>query len=356
MRRTVFYCLVCQESATRRNKREGIWVMIDLRSDTVTKPSPAMREAMARAEVGDDVYGEDPTVRELESRVAAITGKQAAVFTCSATQSNLMALMSHCQRGHEYIVGQVAHTYLYEGGGGAVLGSIQPCPLPFNARGELELDEIEAVIKPDDQHFAITRLLCLENTQAGKVLSADYLAGASELAQRHGLRRHLDGARVFNAAVAQEVEIAEICQHFDTVSICLSKGLGAPMGSVLVGDTALIAAARRWRKMLGGGLRQSGIVAAAGLHALEQHVDELALDHARCARLGQALRGMATLPLAEVTATNMLFLSEMVNIEDLTTHLSRAGILISGRRWVLHRDIDDAAIEDIIAACRAFRA
>jgi threonine aldolase len=328
--------------------------MIDLRSDTVTRPTPAMLDAMHDAELGDDVYGEDPTVNALERHAAELTGKEAAVFTPSGTQCNLVALLSHCQRGHEYIVGQSAHTYLYEGGGAAVLGGIQPCPIPFGQNGELSLDAIESCIKPDDSHFAITRLVCLENTHKGKVLPLDYLAQYSELCRRHGLRRHLDGARVFNAAVALDVPVGEIAAHFDTVSMCLSKGLAAPVGSVLVGDAETVSRARRWRKMVGGGMRQAGMLAAAGLYALKHNVQRLRDDHAKAARVARALEDIEGFRLAEAPQTNMVFLHEEMQIEGLTAHLREAGIKISGRRWVFHQDVSDAQVEALLSACRRF--
>ena len=330
--------------------------MIDLRSDTVTKPTPEMMEAIANAELGDDVYGEDPTVNELEAFAARLTGKEAGLYAPSGTQTNLLGLLSHCDRGHEYIVGHEAHTYMYEAGGGAVLGSIQPCPLPFNERGELDLDVVEAAIKPDDSHFAITRLVCLENTQSGKVLPLEYLERYNELTQRHGLKRHLDGARVFNAAVALNVPVAEITQHFDSVSICLSKGLAAPVGSVLVGDVDTINRARRWRKMVGGGMRQVGIIAAAGLYALQNNIERLAEDHARCARLAAAIAGIEGFALAESPQTNMLFLDDAMDIAGLKAHLADASITISGARWVLHQDVGDDDIDAVIAACKAYAA
>ncbi len=328
--------------------------MIDLRSDTVTRPSPAMREAMQAAELGDDVYGEDPTVNALEAYAAELTGKEAAVFAPSGTQTNLIALLSHCQRGHEYIVGFSAHTYRYEGGGAAVLGGIQPCPLPFNERGELPLEAVEASIKPDDSHFAITRLLCLENTTDGKVLSLDYMAEASALAQRHGLGRHLDGARVCNAAVALGVPLRDIAQHFDTVSICLSKGLAAPVGSVLVGDVATMARARRWRKMVGGGMRQVGVIASAGLYALQHNIKRLAEDHARAARVASALADLPWWRLAHEPQTNMLFLDSSIEVAPLIEHLAAAGITINGHRWVFHQDVSDEGVDALIEACRRF--
>jgi threonine aldolase len=329
--------------------------MIDLRSDTVTQPTPAMREAMHRAGLGDDVYGEDPTVNELERLAAEMTGKEAAVFTPSGTQSNLIALLAHCQRGHEYIVGQAAHTYLYEGGGAAVLGGIQPCPIPFTDAGELPLDDVQAAIKPDDSHFAITRLVCLENTHAGKVLPLDYLRRYSELCLNRGLQRHLDGARVFNAAVALDVPVSEIAQHFDTVSMCLSKGLGAPVGSVLAGDADTISRARRWRKMVGGGMRQAGVIAAAGIFALQHHVQRLGEDHARAARVAEALEGIDGFRLAWQPETNMVFLHDEMPVDELAAHLLDAGIRISGHRWVFHQDVSDEQVETVIAACRSFR-
>ncbi|MCW5622370.1 MAG: low-specificity L-threonine aldolase, partial [Burkholderiales bacterium] len=260
---------------------------IDLRSDTVTRPTPGMRAAMAAAEVGDDVYGEDPTVNRLEVLAAGLLGKEAALFVPTGTQSNLLGVMAHCERGDEYLVGQQAHTYKYEGGGAAVLGSIQPQPLEFEPDGSLDLERAAAAIKPDDSHFARTRLLCLENTQGGKVLALDYLERAHAFARAHGLGLHLDGARLFNAAVEQGVPVGEIARWFDTVSVCLSKGLGAPVGSVLCGSAGHIAKARRWRKVLGGGMRQAGVLAAAGIYALENHIERLAEDHANARRLAR---------------------------------------------------------------------
>jgi len=330
--------------------------MIDLRSDTVTQPTPAMLEAMLGARLGDDVYGEDPTVNALEEYAAAITGKEAAVFAASGTQTNLMGLLSHCQRGHEYIVGHSAHTYMYEGGGAAVLGGIQPCPLPFNERGELPLDAVEAAIKPDDSHFAITHLVCLENTQAGKVLELDYLRRYRDLAVRYGLKRHLDGARVFNAAVKLGVPVDEICQYFDTVSLCLSKGLACPVGSLLVGDRETIGRARRWRKMLGGGMRQAGVLAAAGLYALQHNVQRLREDHEHAAKVAEALSALPHFTLAEAPQTNMVMLHPSMELEGLTQHLQERGIRISGRRWVFHQDVSSGDVNTLIEACRAYSA
>ena len=334
---------------------------IDLRSDTVTRPTAAMREAMLRAEVGDDVYGEDPTVNALQRRLADELGFEAGLFVPSGTQSNLLALMAHCQRGDEYMVGMEAHTYKYEGGGAAVLGSIQPQPIPHADDGTLPLDAVERAIKPVDPHFARTRLLCLENTWHGRVLPADYLAAARALCDRRGLALHLDGARLYNAAVAQGVPARAIARHFDSVSVCLSKGLGAPVGSVLVGTHALVEQARRWRKVTGGGWRQAGILAAAGLHALDHHVDRLAEDHARAARLAAALRGLAGLSVA-AQHTNMVFIDVPAErLPDLKARMDAARVRLSigytpSIRLATHLDIDDAGVDRAVAAFRAFAA
>jgi threonine aldolase len=331
--------------------------IIDLRSDTVTKPTPAMRAAMAQAEVGDDVYGEDPTVNRLQSMIAEMTGMEAALFASSGTQSNLLGVMSHCERGDEYIVGQRAHTYRFEGGGAAVLGSIQPQPLDFLPDGTLDLGEVAASIKPDDFHFAKTRLLCLENTQEGKVLPLDYIRRAEALARGRGLRIHLDGARAFNAAVKLGVPIRAIAGHFDTVSICLSKGLGAPVGSLLCGSKALIDKGRRWRKVLGGGMRQAGILAAAGIYALTHHVERLAEDHENAAALAEGLAEIDELGLQPSSVqTNMVFFSmEPSRFKSLQSHLREQGILISGRekvRLVTHLDVTR---DDIRTAVQSFK-
>ncbi|MDQ2702240.1 MAG: low-specificity L-threonine aldolase [Pseudomonadota bacterium] len=328
---------------------------IDLRSDTVTRPTAAMREAMLTAEVGDDVYGDDPTVNALQDRLAGDLGFEAGLFLPSGTQSNLVALMAHCARGDEYIVGMDAHTYKYEGGGAAVLGSIQPQPIPHAADGSLPLDAVERAIKPDDAHFARTRLLCLENTWHGRPLSLDYLAQARELCDRRGLGLHLDGARLYNAAVACRVEAREITRHFDSVSVCLSKGLGAPVGSVLVGSRALVDIARRWRKVTGGGMRQAGILAAAGLHALDHHVARLADDHARAAKLGAALDGLAGVE-SVVQHTNMVYVEVAGERrsrlrERLQAGRVRASVDDSAPiRLVLHLDVNDAGVARVAEA------
>ena len=307
-----------------------------------------MRRAMAGAAVGDDVYGEDPTVNRLEAVCAERLGFEAAMFVPSGTQSNLAALLTHCQRGDEYIAGQDAHTYRYEAGGAAVLGGIQPHPLPFQPDGTLALADIEAAIKPDDSHFARTRLVCLENTQGGKPIGPGYFAEARALADRHGLRLHLDGARLFNAAVALGVDATDIATHCHSVSVCLSKGLGAPVGSLLCGNDGFIAAARRWRKMLGGGMRQAGMVAAAGLFALENNVARLAADHERAARLAAGLRKLG---LAATNHTNMVFVTGL-DAERMTAHMARGGVLVAGPRWVVHLDVDDAGIERVLEAAK----
>ncbi|MGL5502359.1 MAG: low-specificity L-threonine aldolase, partial [Aeromonas veronii] len=270
---------------------------IDLRSDTVTQPTDAMRQAMLHAEVGDDVYGEDPGVNALEAFGARLLGKQAALFVPSGTMSNLLAVMSHCQRGEGAILGNAAHIYRYEAQGSAVLGSVALQPLPMQRDGTLAFDDIKAALAPDDAHFVQTRLICLENTHNGKVLPLSYLQEMGAFVAERGLKLHLDGARLFNAAVASETPVEVIAAPFDSISICLSKGLGAPVGSLLVGSHDVIARARRLRKMLGGGMRQAGILAQAGLFALEQHVTRLADDHRRAKRLAE---GLAALPGIEL--------------------------------------------------------
>jgi len=333
--------------------------VIDLRSDTVTRPSAGMRAAIAAAEVGDDVYGEDPTINRLEAMTAERLGKEAAIFVCSGTQSNLLALLSHCERGDEYIVGQQAHTYKFEGGGAAVLGSIQPQPLDYEPDGSLDLVKVEAAIKPDDPHFARTRLLCLENTQAGKVLSLDYLRRAQQLAVAKGLGVHLDGARVFNAAVDLEVPVGEIARYCDSVSVCLSKGLGAPVGSVLCGSRERIAKARRWRKVLGGGMRQAGVLAAAGIYALEHNVDRLREDHENACALAAGLSQIDELEVTGgVAQTNMVFVrAEPTRALRLREYLAERGIRIRGEgtiRLVTHLDVDRSDVDCFVHSVRDF--
>jgi len=329
--------------------------MIDLRSDTVTRPTPAMLKAMTEAELGDDVFDDDPTVDRLEALVAETLGKEASMFVPSGTQSNLAALMTHCGRGDEYLVGQQAHTYLFEGGGGATLASLQPQPIDQEPDGTLALEKLAKLIKPDDYHYAPTRLLCLENTTWGKVLPQEYLAAAKTFADKHGLALHLDGARIFNAAVDQGISAAEIASPFDSVSVCLSKGLGCPVGSVLSGPADFVKEARCWRKMLGGGMRQSGILAAAGIHALQHHVDRLADDHANASLLAEGLAAIDGIEVASVQ-TNMVFATVAEHkVTGLAEHLKEHGILImlpiaGTLRLVTHFDIEAGDVRTAIAA------
>jgi threonine aldolase len=332
---------------------------IDLRSDTVTQPTDAMRAAMLKAPTGDDVYGEDPTVNALQTRLADELGFESALFVPSGTQSNLLALMSHCERGDEYLVGADAHTYKFEGGGAAVLGSIQPQPIPHAADGTLPLDALQAAIKPIDPHFARTRLLALENTWHGRALPLDYIGAAGAFAHKHGLGFHLDGARLFNAATAYGIPARDVVKPFDSVSVCFSKGLGAPVGSVLLGSSALIERARRWKKVTGGGWRQAGILAAGCIYALDHHVARLADDHARAEKLAAGLQGLQGLSVMG-QYTNMVFVDVAPDsLQALDAHLREAGIRLSigylpKLRLVTHLDIDDAGIERAIAAFRGF--
>jgi len=339
--------------------------IVDLRSDTVTQPTAAMRDAMMSAPLGDDVFGSDPTVNALQEKIAALLGKEAALFVPSGTQSNLVAIMSHCGRGDEYIVGQMAHTYRWEAGGAAVLGSVQPQPLDHQPDGTLALKDIEAAIKPDDSHFARSRLLALENTLGGKVLPMAYLAQASALAHGRGLVTHLDGARLFNAAVGiaggdirggdAKGVAREMASHFDSVSVCFSKGLGAPVGSALVGSREFIRGAHRWRKMLGGGMRQAGLLAAAAIHALDHHVDRLADDHALAKRLAAGLAGLPGLTV-EPPQTNIVFADlQGPRAHGLIEHLKSRGVLATGLyrlRFVTHLDVDAEGVDRAVAAMR----
>jgi threonine aldolase len=329
----------------------------DFRSDTVTRPSPGMRAAMAAADVGDDVLGDDPTVIALEAEVAQLLGFEAAVFLPSGTQSNLVGVMTHCARGDEYIVGQEAHTYRYEAGGAAVLGSVQPQPLNNAADGTIPLPDIEAAIKPNDIHFARTRLIALENTIGGRVLPAGYAAAVRELAAARGLAMHLDGARLWNAAVAQGVPPRAIAQDFDSVSVCLSKGLGAPVGSVLCGSRDFITEGRRWRKMLGGGMRQAGIIAAAGRYAIAHNIARLAEDHANAARLAAGFAKHAQLAVSPAR-TNMVFVNVPEAIAPaFAAHLAADGVRPHGtarQRWCTHLDVAPADVDAAIACVDRF--
>jgi threonine aldolase len=331
--------------------------MIDLRSDTVTRPSPAMLAAMAAAETGDDVWGDDPTVLRLQAELAGRAGKEAGLFFPSGTQSNLAALMAHCERGDEYIVGQLAHTYKYEGGGAAVLGSIQPQPIENAADGTLPLEKVAAAIKPIDDHFARTRLFALENTIGGKVLPASYVTEATAFAKSRGLATHLDGARVFNAAVASERPLAELCAPFDSISVCFSKGLAAPVGSVLVGSRRVIERAHRWRKVLGGGMRQAGVLAAACLYALEHNVERLAEDHANAEHLARALAQIEPVRV-QSQATNMVFAQiPQEHCAPLEAWLNERGILtqmLYASRFVTHRDVTRGDIDTFVSAVKDY--
>jgi len=362
---------------------------VDLRSDTVTLPTAAMRQAMLAAPLGDDVFGDDPTVNALQARIASLLGFEAALFVPTGTQSNLCALLAHCQRGDEYLVGQQAHCYRWEGGGGAVFGSIQPQPLAHQPDGTLALADLEAAVKPDDAHFARTRLLALENTLGGKLLPFDYVRAATEWAKTHGLARHLDGARLFNAAVAQVAvnrtatgwpqggaapsggseqgergdviaEAKRIAQCFDSVSVCFSKGLGAPVGSALCGSAEFIQRAHRVRKMAGGGMRQGGMLAAAALYALEHHVARLADDHALAQRLAAGLSGIPGLQV-DAPQTNIVFADltggARERSAELLAHLAHHGVRATGLyrlRFVTHLDVDAAGVDHAAAVIRQF--
>ena len=341
---------------------------VDLRSDTVTQPTAGMRAAMAAAPLGDDVFGDDPSVNALQEKIAALLGFEAALFVPTGTQGNLCGVLSHCQRGDEYIVGQLQHCYRWEGGGAAVFGSVQPQPLNHQPDGSLDLAEVEAAIKPDDPHFARTRLLALENTLGGQVLPQAWLEQATGLARSRGLATHLDGARLFNAAVAQaaeqgseaRAEARRIAALFDSVSVCFSKGLGAPVGSALCGSKELIARARRIRKMAGGAMRQSGLLAASASYALDHHVERLAQDHANARRLAEGLEGIPGLAF-DVPETNILFVDLLGPARDrsaaLLAHLQAQGVLATGLyrlRFVTHLDVDEAGIHRAIAAIRSF--
>jgi threonine aldolase len=341
---------------------------VDLRSDTVTQPTPGMRAAIAAAPLGDDVFGDDPSVNALQEKIAGMLGFEAALFVPTGTQGNLCGILAHCQRGDEYIVGQMQHCYRWEGGGAAVFGSVQPQPLNHQADGSLALADIEAAIKPDDPHFARTRLLALENTLGGKVLPLSYLEQATALGKSKGLATHLDGARLFNAAVAQAAkngsdargEARRIASNFDSVSVCFSKGLGAPVGSALCGSKELIARARRVRKMAGGGMRQSGVLAAAASYALDQQVDRLAEDHALAQRLAKGLQGIEGVQV-EAPHTNILFVDLVGPAREksggLLEHLKQQGVLATGLyrlRFVTHLDVDAAGVDRAVAAIRAY--
>lgn len=337
---------------------------VDLRSDTVTQPTAAMRAAMMAAPLGDDVFGDDPTVNALQVKIADLLGFEAALFMPTGTQSNLCGILAHCGRGDEYIVGQLAHTYRYEGGGAAVLGSVQPQPLGQDAGGKMALADVANAIKPDDCHFARTRLLCLENTWNGQPMPWDYLQSMTTLARDKGLALHLDGARLFNAAVASRADgessadsAKRITSLFDSVSVCFSKGLGAPIGSALCGSRELIARAHRVRKMAGGGMRQVGLLAAAADYALDHHVERLADDHALAQRLALGLHGIDGLTVRSAQ-TNIVFVDVTGDRGPaLLAFLKARGVLATGLiglRFVTHLDVDAPGIDHTVACVRQF--
>jgi threonine aldolase len=336
---------------------------IDLRSDTVTKPTPEMREAMAEAEVGDDVFRDDPTVNRLQELAAEMLGKEAALFVPSGTMGNLIALLVHCQRGDEVIVGNQSHIFLNEAGGMSALGGVQPYPLQNQADGTLLLEEIRAAIRSEDVHHPVTRLVCLENTQnvcGGVPLTAEYTRQVGELAHSHNLFLHIDGARIFNSAVAQGVSVKELVEPADSVMFCLSKGLAAPIGSMLVGSSQLIARARHIRKMLGGGMRQVGVVAAAGIISLERMTKRLTEDHARAQKMAAGLRKVKGIEVDPGSPhTNMVYLNlsedAPLDAHQITQKMKDDGVLVEPEntvrfRLVTHYWIDDDAVEKTVLA------
>jgi threonine aldolase len=346
-------------SAIEFARAPNLMKWIDLRSDTVTQPSEAMRAAALDAPLGDDVYGEDAAVNALQARCSDALGFEAGLFVASGTQSNLLALMAHCERGDEYIVGSDAHTYKFEGGGAAVLGSIQPQPVPQNLDGTLDLHTIASVIKPlGDPHFARTRCITLENTWWGRVLPQAYIAQVAALAKQHHLAFHLDGARLYNAAIAQNGEAREITKHFDSVSVCFSKGLGAPVGSMLLGSAQLIDKARRWKKVLGGGWRQAGMLAAMANYALDHNIERLKEDHRRASELATALNALTSIQTANAYTSMVYITIEKTRVAALKTHMHARGIKLAASgpsiRMVLHLDIDDADLQRVIEAFKRF--
>ena len=337
-------------------------LLLDFRSDTVTKPDAAMRKAMYEAEVGDDVYGEDTTINQLEAQGADLLSKQAGLFVSSGTQANLIAILTHAGRGDEYITGDHYHSYFYEAGGAAALGSVVPCTLPVNAHGQIKKEDLLAAIKPDDSHHPISRLLCLENTVNGKVQPTGHLFDLCDIAHQNGLSTHLDGARLMNAAIASQKPAAQIVEKCDSVSLCLSKGLGAPAGSLLCGSAEFIHKARRWRKMLGGGMRQAGVLAAAGQYALSYNVERLAEDHKNARQLADKLASIDGVDVSpEQVDTNMVYMYlPFDRCADLPAHLREKDIIISpakkGFRLVLHKDIPASGIERLALGVQAYMA
>lgn len=333
----------------------------DLRSDTVTRPDAAMREAMANAAVGDDVYGDDPSVIALEAHASQLLGKEQAVLLATGTQSNLAAMLAHCQRGEEIITGTGYHVLASEAAGASVLGGIAFQPVAVAPDGSVSPDAITAAIKPDDPHSPISRLVCLENTHKGLAIPLAAMQAASRAARAGGLSVHLDGARLLNATRALQIKPAELAATADTISVCLSKGLGAPAGTLLIGSGELVGRARRWRKMLGGGMRQAGIIAAAGLYALENNVERLGDDHRRAGALAKHLQeieaGDPEHPARH--ATNMVFLTATeAEHQALRRAMADEGVLLGGQsrliRIVLHKDIDDAKFDRVCGAFSNF--
>jgi|TARA_B100000959_G_scaffold54108_1_gene56403 threonine aldolase len=336
---------------------EQVPTLADFRSDTVTRATPGMRAAIAAADVGDDVYGEDPTVNALQDRMADLTGKEAALFFPAATQSNLAAVLSHCQRGDEYLIGRNYHILTDEASGTAALGGAVPWPIETDEGGSLTAEAVREAVKEPDQHHPVTRLLCLENTVHGSPQPVDLIDDLTATARDCGLSVHLDGARLFNAATALNVPVANIIQNVDTASICLSKGLGAPMGAVLVGDGDSIARAFRLRKMLGGGMRQVGHMAAACMYALDHHVDRLIKDHENAALIADGFRRIDGLRVRQ--ATNMVWLTPPAEHHDaLAAHLAADGLLLwpwkPTIRIVTHLDVDVGQARLLVDAVQRF--
>jgi threonine aldolase len=344
--------------------------VIDLRSDTVTHPTAEMRKAMFEAEVGDDVYGEDPTINRLEAMAARMMGKEAALFVTSGTQSNLIAVLTHTNRGDEIILGDEAHIFWYEVGGASVLGGVIMHTVPTDSCGRLNLDDIEPAIRSKDIHYPKTALICLENTHnrcGGAVLTVDYTDEVCNLAHGRGLKVHLDGARIFNAAIALGVRASALAKNVDSVALCLSKGLGAPVGSLLCGSKDFVERGRKFRKMLGGGMRQAGVIAAAGIVALETMVDRLAEDHANARRLAQGLAGIKGITLAQddiPTNIVMFHLSTELSVVEFVESLDRAGVKIGLRdgrpfravtHWMVSASDVDEALARIEAVCQKLR-
>ena len=346
-------------SSTATSVKPNVDRLIDLRSDTVTRPTQAMRDAMLRAPLGDDVYGEDPSVNALEQQVADLLDKEAGLFVSSGTQSNLLGVMAHCQRGEEVIVGNRYHVYQHEACGASVLGSVAICPLPTDQNASISLGDFKDAIKDKaDAHYPVSQLLSLENTVSGKVQDKTHVISLCEFAHQQGMRTHLDGARLMNAAVAQGVTASELAAPFDSVSLCLSKGLGAPVGSVLSGSRAVIGRARRLRKMLGGGMRQAGMLAAAGSYALAHHVERLQQDHVHAARLADGINAIDGLSAEQ--HTNMVFMRAPESILlALQTELCKQGICIALQqpetRLVVHLDVSADDIEQVLLAIQNYQ-